>query len=115
MLEEKRKELLAISSIFDATVGQKRPAAKRYGKIHPFSRQTALPCGRTPSALFLKLNEFFSYLIDVLSGKWTLLFFFAANTCAAITELYFNAFKAAVKVINASDMGFTACRHACSN
>jgi len=31
MLEEKRKELLAISSIFDAAADQKRPALKSYG------------------------------------------------------------------------------------
>jgi hypothetical protein len=39
LLEEKRKELLAISSIFDAAAGQKRPASERYGQIHPFRRQ----------------------------------------------------------------------------
>lgn len=55
-------KLHAISSIFDDSAGQKRPAAKRYGQIHPFCRQESLIYGRKAALSFLKLNEFGSYL-----------------------------------------------------
>jgi hypothetical protein len=58
ILGAKRKELLAISSIRDAKVGQNGPAAARFGQNHPSCRQNTSPGGRPPSALFLKLNDF---------------------------------------------------------
>ena len=65
-------ELQAISSIFDDSVGQKRPAPEGYGQIYPSCRQRALLCGRTVSSLFLKLNKFVAYLDEILKWDQTL-------------------------------------------
>ena len=64
-LGEKRKELLAISSIFDAKLVQKCPAALRFGQNRPLSRQKTSPCGRMPSVFFLKLSDFDSNLDEI--------------------------------------------------
>ncbi len=68
ILGAKRKEVLALSSICDAKVVQKRPAASRYGQNHLFRRRKTLTCGRTASVVLLELDDFDSYLNEIPKG-----------------------------------------------